>query len=387
MPQCRRSYCLPAAIVGFCGVATTLVSQGFAAVDPDPAMSEFREMVKTLIPLATSRETFADPKNHSVIAGQLKRFAVLSHHTQADKLKAADYQAPLRTLQALAEEVEDAFSHGRKERARASLKWAINLCVTCHVRLPRSVGLSGPIELPPIPNPFERGRLQLAVTDFEGASKSFLEVINTYPQTGMDWYTLVRSLNYLAALHVRLDQDPQRALKTFQKILQRNTLPAFVRDDVSAWITDLKIWNKSGVFKIENQSDSAVIKRAERILARSEPKSRLVADRADAIRYLRASGLLHQFLVERPKSSLAPKANYLLGLCYMNLDRDVFTGMDTAYLKSCIDGAPRTALARQCYTLLEENLYLGYSGAPGVSIPPGAEEDLERLRKAAGMDT
>lgn len=351
----------------------------------DPTMAGFRGVVQDLVPFLASKDEFNSPRNHSRLAGRVQQFAALARHPTGVAAKTQDYEAPLRTLQTLTSEAEKAFLHHRKEHARTTLRWAINLCVTCHARLPSKPNTAIDLPLPPIDDPLERGRMQIAFRDFTGAAASFEQVVVRYPGPGIDWYRLVRALDYLATLHVRLERNPQRALRTFEKVLARASLPIFIRDDVAHWVEDLRVWAQQGSFSVAKAADTEVIRYVEGLLKTSEGAPKLLGDRAHAIRYLRASGILHQLLVTRPATAKAAKANYLLGICYMSLDRDVFMGLDTAYLKSCIHAAPRTPVAQQCYSLLEENTFFGYSGSGGTFLPPDVKEDLATLRSLAGV--
>ena len=64
----------------------------------------------------------------------------------------------------------------------------------------------------------------------------------------------------------------------------------------------------------------------------------------------------------------------------MSLDQDLFIGFDGAYLKSCMQRSPQAAVAKQCYSLYEESVYLGFTGSSGTHIPADIEKELAELR-------
>jgi hypothetical protein len=70
-----------------------------------------------------------------------------------------------------------------------------------------------------------------------------------------------------------------------------------------------------------------------------------------------------------------------MGICYLTLDQDFFMDFDRMYLRTCIQEYPKSPIAKKCYNLLEESIYLGYSGSSGTHIPLDVMKELNRFKK------
>ncbi len=352
---------------------------------PTATMLQFRQTLQELAPYLSSFDKFDADQNHRYIEQRLDRFVELGQHrSELTLADIPDYGLTLETLFQLLSQLQQSFHAGHKERARMLLQSTVGVCISCHSRLPVGAPIFSGDDttewVQAIPNPVERARLLFAFRRFGDAEAVLRRAIQGYPSNGIHVYELVRTLDYLATIYTRVDGDPALASKRFAEIVHRGNLPRFVQEDLEVWLGAFRLWQAEQPFDIDNAQDAEVLTRVEEILGPAANQPRFLADRALRIPYLRASALLHQLLIKRPRSPRAAEAEYLLGICYMSLDQDLFVGFDGAYLKSCIHRDPTTRIARKCYNLYEESVYLGFTGSAGTSIPPEIQKELSSLR-------
>ena len=352
---------------------------------PIPSMQAFRVLVDDLLPYAGSKTAFQDSANHALIHQKLNQLLALAKTPMHPELRGQDYQMTLGILVDLLGSALRDFNSMHPERARNRLHWAMSFCISCHSRLPPTRKIIVDPTLEDIEDAYARARLQYAFREFDRAAQTFQSLIEGYPHSGLSRFQIPQALDYLASIYVRVYQDPVRAYRLFRKLVARKSLPREDRRTLRKWLEDLKIWQDEVEFVLKRASDREILKRSQDIIgAPLHKQPKLFRDHDHLIRYLRASATLHAFLLERPDTTYAAKAAYLLGICYLNLGSQAFTGLDSAYLKFCIERSPATTVAKQCYGVLEESTLLGYSGSSGTHIPADIETKLRVLAKKAG---
>lgn len=98
------------------------------------------------------------------------------------------------------------------------------------------------------------------------------------------------------------------------------------------------------------------------------------------ITLLIASGVLSKYLNDHPQTPNAPLILYWLAVAERRLSTTYFFTLSDLYLKDCVRLYPKTAFAKKCYALYEENIQFGYSGSGGTDIPPDEKRELARMR-------
>jgi len=366
-------------------LALALAMPGSAS--PEPTMRGFRTAFEGLLPYITSSEAFASGDNGPAIEAGLARLQAHAEPTShAEHLRRSDMLHTLAPLRELLGEARRSYASGHAERARTLLGWSVGVCASCHSRLPQP-GLSfdgSAAELrEAVADPLERARLLFAFRRHAAARSGFAEIVRGYPANGIGVYRVVRALEYLAAIDVRVARDPDQAIATLTPLVRAGRLPGFVRLDVEVWLDDLRVWQAEPSLDLD--SAGTLLAEARRILGASvNDDVGLLRDRSRQVPYLRASGLLHQLLAREPTAAVAAEAQLLLGICYMSLDQQAYLGLDAAYLTSCVRRDPSSVIARRCFGLLEESVILGFSGSSGTHVPDDIQAELDELRAAIG---
>jgi len=181
---------------------------------------------------------------------------------------------------------------------------------------------------------------------------------------------------------VRVQNDPERALRTFSALAKRKDLPAALRENVGAWIASLRA--------LQGRSFAGPpLALARKLIAEAQDSSRYPDDRSALVIYLAASGLLNRFTTTPGVSSAElGEACYLQGVIESRIGRSFWLSQTEFYLEQAILLAPQSAFANDAFDLLEEFLISGYTGSEGADVPPELRARLDdlkqRIRRAQG---
>ena len=63
--------------------------------------------------------------------------------------------------------------------------------------------------------------------------------------------------------------------------------------------------------------------------------------------------------------------------------RALLWNLDDYYYRICVDEVPHTKLARDCFYRLANQIYFGFTGSSGTSLPKAEEERLKKIRGLA----
>src|SRR5262249_9382005 len=123
-----------------------------------------------------------------------------------------------------------------------------------------------------------------------------------------------------------------------------------------------------------------LMSQAKKRIERAGQLQQYPKDHAGDIEYLRSTALLHDYLKSKKNGKSLAEVYYLLGNAYEVLDDLGYWNLHEVYYESCISSAPKTDLAKHCYSRLEESVYSGFSGSSGVHIPPNETLRLKKLK-------
>jgi hypothetical protein len=361
-----------------------LALTSWAAKEDTPTMFQFRQELNNLKPYIIDSDEFKSEGNEKEIQRRLKVMTTLAEHTNTGEfLKKKENEQTVQFLVQHLRKTEMYFQNGNKELARYMLQSTIHTCISCHSRLPADISPTD-ITLKSLSqkkNPFEEAEFEFATRRFSNALASFDYVIMGYPKNKVSLTQVLDSLEYTATIYARIQKDPKKGARTFQRYLKNNNIPLFIKEDLNNWIADFQKWSVDPLYPLETHSDQEILEKVKTILGPRMNNPFYLRDRSNHIAYLRASGLLHEFFQLRPQSQFAPEAYYLMGICYLTLDQDFFMDFDRMYLRTCIQEYPKSPIAKKCYNLLEESIYLGYSGSSGTHIPLDVMKELNRFKK------
>lgn len=371
-----------AAAVAILFSANPLFAQPSAELKTE--MRKFKSIIEGLKPYMMDNQKFNAKENEKDITAQIEHLrSQIESTAHRGYLIREDYKTTLAMLSEHVRSTEKNFAAGRKDFARYMLHNSLQTCISCHSRLPANTA--------PFMDdvPLAKNKIRFAEAEFLFATRRFSEVtpvfetlVQNYPKNDLSLSDAMGALDYTATLYARILRDPKGGAKAFTAILKKKNLPPFLTEDVEGWRDYFDAWGRQKPFEFEGKKDTDVIAAVEGILKEEKRDPYYLRDRSNDIAFLRASGLLHEFLIHFPESPLRPQAYYLLGQSYLSLSQQFFTGVDQMYLKQCIQDFPKSPVAKKCYNLLEESIYLGYSGSSGTHVPYDVLQELNKFKKS-----
>jgi hypothetical protein len=326
---------------------------------------------------------FNSPANFKRIESNAGKLAGLAHDLKKNEASAPDSDPMVSIIASqfakVSKDAFDALKTGQRGYARGMLKTMTGYCMACHTR-----GTGGPA-LPNIDTLRGGSKLRsLEKGDFYASTRQFDRALEEYGKVtsdskalkdgAFDWEKAVRSS---LAIAVRVKKDPDRALSIVKSVLESTQAPFFMKDQAAQWKLSLGAWKAEGPPK--KMSEQNLYAQALRLVESARALQKYPADRSADILYLRASSAVHELLGMGLQGEKLTDALYLGGLCYEVMqDLYLWDQHEFLYL-ACIDSAPHTEKARQCFKHYEQSVYRGYTGSGGMHLPARVREKLRGL--------
>jgi tetratricopeptide (TPR) repeat protein len=282
------------------------------------------------------------------------------------------------SLAADAREVHARYADGRFEQSRFLLHNMTDVCVACHSRLPdddsRSMGrtLVNDDAIAKLPLD-QRAQYEIATRQFDRALVSF-EAWFADPAVSPDDIDLTGEFEDYLEVSLRVRQDPQRAIKTFERLLERDDLPDRVQLNVKTWIASLEALEIDG-------SKRSPIERARDQMKSTDAAEIARDERSALVAAIAASGILHRYVAERTETNPEiGEAYYLMGVIESDIGRSFWASQAEHYLETAIQIGPDQPYAEPAFELLEAFVVTGYTGSGGEHVPPDVRKRLDRSR-------
>lgn len=353
-----------------------------AAEDPRPDMHGLAAEISALQKYLFTDAEFSAPKNEGEIKKSLKSLS--DHIDHLGQGAFADDPALQVNLNLLRQHMKDAgraFDTGSKPFARYMLQSSLQMCIACHTRK-KAADFGWPVPADKDAPPMDRADYLFATRQFSKGVAEYEALVEGYPANKMGDFNLRKSLLALAVYYARVTENPAGGQEYFAKVAKKESLPLYLREELSAWSGEFAAWAKEK--RPAPKTDAALLKRAKEILRGDDLSLLSGPGRSFHVRRLRAAGLLQQAL-ESPggRSPRKAQALLLLGQIYARVSSSLFFRFGEMYLKACITDYPKTSEARSCYVALEGLVMEGYSGSAGTSVPEDEQVELMRLKRLA----
>jgi hypothetical protein len=341
-------------------------------------MGRIVDSMAFVLPLATSDDRFADPAQHKAIQAALEALAAEGAKVEGHgRGRDPGFGFLARSLARDTREIRDRFAAGRRDEARFLLLELSDHCAACHSRLPDAREHPVGRRLVDDPRvaalaPDERVNLEVATRQFDRALAGY-EALFADPARPPADLDLEGQVDGYLEVVVRVQNDPERALRTFSALAQRKDLPPALRENVAAWIASLRALRGRSF-------PGAPLAEARALVAEAQDVSRHPDDRSALVLYLAASGILHRFSAGEPSRAELAEACYLLGVIESRVGRSFWLSQTEFFLEQAIRLAPQKPFANDAYELLEEFLISGYGGMQASELPPEPRARLDELR-------
>jgi len=270
----------------------------------------------------------------------------------------------------LAGDAEEALKRYRERQYLGSqfmLNKLMENCATCHSRLPSDQAFGTGAEFLDDARvealaPVDRVNIEIAARQFDRALSTYEEIFTLPNMTAQGLQLIGAFEGYLKiALGVRNDTArPARALENF---LKRGDVPAALREDVRAWITDLSSLDLG-------KATASPLETARGLIGGAEVVKKPASSRPELVRMVTANALLHRYLQTLSTyDEEASEAYYLLAVTESRVSRSYWIAETDFLLEKAVRSAPRSEFARKAFDVL---LTRSAGGAP-----VGAYEDME----------
>lgn len=373
-----------------CLIVGTVSSASAAQGAWTQKMRELQKILSELLPDITSDALFNAPENRKRIEKNAQKLAELSHGLSGTESKGKEQKAMPPDADPSLPMIADLFDaetrraatelkRGRREYARSILKTVPGFCIGCHTRSPSGPDLSKMNLTPPQKfAPLEKAEFLAATRQFDPAFDQLEKVIADprYAQgRQLDWERAVRQA---LAIAVRVKADPEKALSIVDRVVSSPASPQFLKEDAAKWRESVIQWKDEP--KRESATEEGLYAEAIRILTKAREVQKYPLDRSADILYLRLSATVHDLLRQYPNGNHAAEGLLLLGMSYESLRDLELWNLHEMYYASCIQKAPHTPIARNCYRHYEQSMYSGYSGSGGFSLPEDVQKRLSDLK-------
>jgi len=344
------------------------------------AMRSIFQALTTVFPWSLNEDAFQEPTNRQQIQDGLR--ALAQSATQLTSHAAAitpSFNFLQRSLSRNAQDAANLFESGHYEQARFVFQQLIDNCFLCHSQLPssQSFGLGErfleQIEMTHL-SPHEQVRIAVAARQFDTALTACEALFQSeeLPAVQVD---LMAFLEDYLRIVIRVHRDFPRAIKALEGFRKRPDVPRYLSQHLTTWVETLKALqpDKSG----GNQLDHA-----QRLIQQGQQRNRFLADRQGLIYFAVASSDLHRYVSSGSKSpSELAEAYYLLGVTDSYIPRSSWISETEFFLEQAIRLAPKSPVAQNAYTFLEEYIIMGLAGSAYPDFSSNLYPQLSELRR------
>lgn len=346
-------------------------------IELQQTMNKMSEDFFKLRILARSEKEFSDAKNSDeikMLMASVVRSAQITHKNE--KLASGNYIISNDALIEHLQRNEKIFLTGDKNFSRWMVKSTQFVCMSCHTQFP-SYGKKFELskEQKSLFSDFEQAEFLFASRDYVEALKLYEKILgNSQKYEAMD---VERSAERIVTYYSRLLRDFQSGLAKLQKIEKEFKAPEYLKAKLKVWIDQFIFLSTLAKFDPKTSSEKQIIDLIEKM---KEPVRFKDADNLFAVNQY-VAGLLYEYLNSHPATEVTPKIMFELAILDSLLDQNFFFSLGDLYLRNCIVRFPKSKVARQCYTELEERTILSFTGSRGTSVPDDVKSDLKRLKK------
>lgn len=344
-------------------------------------MNSIFDSIRVLLPLSFDPAKFQAKENQKVIAENLDLMARSAQNLDAHGRSLESGFRYMSTLFASdINQIRNWYKNGRYDGARFYLHNVVDRCVECHAKMqaqqnfPRSGDFFKLVDATTLPL-LELARLQVATRQFDASLDTYEKFLASSGSAkeisfGRDVFT-----DYLKIV-LRVKRDYPRAKKTLESFRLRKDLPAYLLKAVEVWVADIQEIHDKGML---GKNDLASAKKSIEFA-----KSRMdyPTDRSGLVYYTLASGLLQEIVKDLKRADLErAEAYYYLGITELMLTNSLWASGSQPYFETAIRLAPKSRFAEDAYGIIEEQVYLAFTGSSGVHVPEDLRLWLEELRK------
>lgn len=359
-------------------------------------MQEAFYSLTQLLPLISSEMKFSDKKNEKEISEHMIRMTqAFQKGSHKNMLKSPSFKPNIEAMVTNLEAAQISFNDDNKSFARVRLNESTSLCISCHTQLPKDQVMTlltddKSLEKKLDGNYYELGNLYFILRNYKKSISHYKSYIKQKSKKRKkDMYVtgeffnkyLYNSYFNLVYITAKALKSPKQTIQILEELERTYAIPSYLRNDMVIWKNRAKFWAKKypnlskkrfsskEITKIINNLESMMIIENSVILSSDYDYDLMLL-----------SGILGNSLVNDKKINKG-LALYWLGIAEYRLGKSIFYNIGDQYLKKCITGNKKKAIASKCFQALESEIIFRNTGTSGTHIPKLVKEDLNRLQK------
>ena len=212
---------------------------------------------------------------------------------------------------------------------------------------------------------FYQNDFNTALTNLETYFSSLGKQARTKAQASFRFYAIAA----MGRIYLQYKQDPEGAIRWFEKVAKSQLLTAAEQDIVDGWIAGARDWIKLGKFPQDTKDPTTLFELGKKFYESGLKRQKYTMDLAGDADFSIASGYLVPFIIHNDKDPRTGEALFMMGDIRHRLWVDNEYWSENYYLAETIRRFPGTPLAMKAYTALAEDVHFGYSGSSGDHTP------------------
>lgn len=373
--------------IGCLAALAISISPASAASPPATAqlktqMHESLSALLALQPLLASPAAFDDAANRPRLDAHLVTLSRLEH--QFSPRATATGAVMAQVFGSAVEQARADLRSGRTNDARMRLRGLTTLCSGCHTRKlsPGDFAQASAAADGAGLEPLERAQFLAATRQFDAALALWRELLRAPATTEAHGFEQAQALRAALGVAVRAKDDPAVTVQLLEAQLERTDLPASVRRSLSPLLAEATAWKREA-WPAAAQTPQALFDKGRALVDAANAVGSVLPREEHRISLLRATAYLTLALDQQPRAKWRGEALYLLGAATGAAADPALWDLDGVFLEACVREGPHTAIAAQCYDLLAERTFFGFTGSGGTRVPPEVAAKLDALKALA----
>lgn len=292
-------------------------------------------------------------------------------------------EASHTTISSHLDETVTYISSGNFIFAQKRLQEIGSLCISCHTQLPKSVTKNAfgdditkeKREL--FDSDYAYANYLYLIRQFDESKKYFEKTMESdFNKIGISSERkIISSLRRMVSIDTKINFNYAKAKELLDKWSVDKRVLRSEKGVIKAWSDDLDKWRN---FKPADAGEISIFI-GKNLKPLDLKKEQMLTGEKD-MTLLISSGVLFNYLIEKPDTKLTPEILYWLSFGEKRLSLSHYFSLGDTYLKDCIRKYPESSFARKCYAEYADSIEAGYSGSSGTNIPREEKAELDDLK-------
>ncbi len=213
--------------------------------------------------------------------------------------------------------------------------------------------------------------------------EKYFEKLNSLPKDKAKTLFRFYAIAAMGRIFLQNKQDPQGAIRWYEKIEKSVSLTEAETDIVDSWIAVSKEWIKFGKFPKDIKDAASLYRFGKNYYEAGLKKQKYTMDIAGSADFSIAGSYLLPYSMHYDKAPQIGEVLVMLGDIRRRTWADNQNWSENYYLTESIRRFPGTPLAKKAYRILYDDVHFGYSGTSGDHTPISWHDLLIEFKKLA----